>query len=117
MSEGHLPHPERNDQLHRCVERYEAMRRQNTTFFFDVEEFEIIIEHYLEQSDARRAREVLDLAPDAGTPGMREQFDCHWTWARVLEPDKPTWNLEPWRPPVGADLMAAEGCNPGGPEV
>ncbi|HMT50863.1 DUF2599 domain-containing protein [Dietzia sp. UBA5065] len=62
-------------------------------------------------------REVLDLAPDAGTPGMREQFDCHWTWARVLEPDKPTWNLEPWRPPVGADLMAAEGCNPGGPEV
>jgi len=38
------------------------MRRQHTTFFFDVEEFEIIIEHYLEQSDTRRAMDVLDLA-------------------------------------------------------
>ncbi|MBB0970495.1 DUF2599 domain-containing protein [Dietzia aerolata] len=61
--------------------------------------------------------EVLRLAPDADTPGMREQFDCHWTWARLLEPDKPTWNLEPWRPVVEADRMLLEGCNPGGPEV
>lgn len=61
--------------------------------------------------------EVLRLAPDADTPGMREQFDCHWTWARLLEPDKPTWNLEPWRPDVTADVMLLEGCNPGGPEV
>ncbi|TXI77258.1 MAG: tetratricopeptide repeat protein [Flavobacteriales bacterium] len=75
MSEGHLPHPERNDQLHRCVERYEAMRRQNTTFFFDVEEFEIIIEHYLEQSDARRAREVLDLA-QRQHPGSVDLMFC-----------------------------------------
>lgn len=62
-------------------------------------------------------QEVLRLAPDADTAGMREQFDCHWTWARILEPDKPTWNIEPWRPVVGADRMLAEGCNPGGPEV
>lgn len=62
-------------------------------------------------------QEVLQLAPDAGTPGMREQFDCHWTWARILEPDKPTWNLEPWRPVVADEQMLAEGCNPGGPEV
>lgn len=61
--------------------------------------------------------EVLRLAPDADTPGMREQFDCHWTWARLLEPEKPTWNLEPWRPVVEADRMLLEGCNPGGPEV
>ena len=61
--------------------------------------------------------EVLRLAPDADTPGMREQFDCHWTWARLLEPDKPTWNLEPWRPVVPAESMLLEGCNPGGPEV
>lgn len=62
-------------------------------------------------------REVLALAPDGDTPGMREQFDCHWTWARILEPDKPTWNLEPWRPVVADEQMLAEGCNPGGPEV
>ncbi|PTM89407.1 uncharacterized protein DUF2599 [Dietzia psychralcaliphila] len=62
-------------------------------------------------------QEVLQLAPDADTPGMREQFDCHWTWARILEPDKPTWNLEPWRPVVADEQMLAEGCNPGGPEV
>lgn len=61
--------------------------------------------------------EVLNLAPDADTPGMREQFDCHWTWARLLEPDKPTWNLEPWRPVVPAETMLLERCNPGGPEV
>jgi len=62
-------------------------------------------------------QEVLRLAPDAGTPGRWEQFDCHWTWARILEPDKPTWNVEPWRPVVGPERMLAEGCNPGGPEV
>lgn len=62
MNEGPPPQPERNDQVHDCVERYQSMREQNATFFFDVEEFEIIIEHYLEQSDTRRAREVLELA-------------------------------------------------------
>lgn len=62
MNEGPLPQPERNDQVHNCVERYESMRDQDATYFFDVEEFEIIIEHYLEQSDNRRAKEVLDLA-------------------------------------------------------
>ncbi|MET3861946.1 hypothetical protein ABIE38_002882 [Dietzia sp. 2505] len=62
-------------------------------------------------------QEVLALAPDGDTPGMRQQFDCHWTWARILEPDKRTWNLEPWRPVVADEQMLAEGCNPGGPEV
>lgn len=62
-------------------------------------------------------REVLQLAPAADSPGMWEQFDCHWTWARLLEPDKPSWNIEPWRPVVDPDRMLAEGCNPGGPEV
>ncbi|MBX2974303.1 MAG: tetratricopeptide repeat protein [Flavobacteriales bacterium] len=62
MSESHHPHPERNDQAHGCVERYESMRQHGTMYFFDVEEFEIIIDHYLEQSDARRAKEVLELA-------------------------------------------------------
>src|SRR6478672_1717934 len=44
--------------------------------------------------------EVVRLAPDAAQPGMRAQFDCHWTYARLVHPDKPSWNIEPWRPVV-----------------
>jgi hypothetical protein len=60
--------------------------------------------------------EVLALAPDAGTPGMREQFLCHWEVAEVLQPGKTSWNLEPWRPVVDDTTMIGSGCNPGGPE-
>ena len=68
--------------------------------------------------DADRAwQEVLRLAPDADSPGMRAQFVCHWDFARTLEPDKPTWNIEPWRPVVDELGMLTAGCNPGGPEV
>lgn len=60
--------------------------------------------------------EVLRLAPDADQPGMRAQFDCHWAYARLVQPDKPSWNIEPWRPVVTESQMADAGCNPGGPE-
>jgi Protein of unknown function (DUF2599) len=60
--------------------------------------------------------EVLRLAPDADQPGMRAQFDCHWTYARIAQPDKPSWNLEPWRPVVSESQMVDARCNPGGPE-
>lgn len=56
--------------------------------------------------------EVVALAPDATSPGMRQQFACHWVFARVAEPDKPTWNLEPWRPVVPDAEMIAARCNP-----
>jgi hypothetical protein len=52
---------------------------------------------------------VLALAPDADSPGMREQFDCHQSFAKSKE----SWNLEPWRPAVGGAEMLASGCNPG----
>ncbi|MGB6209826.1 DUF2599 domain-containing protein [Mycobacterium sp.] len=60
--------------------------------------------------------EVLAQAPDAATPGMREQFLCHWELAEVVEPGKISWNLEPWRPVVDAATMVGSGCNPGGSE-
>jgi hypothetical protein len=60
--------------------------------------------------------EVLALAPEAATPGMREQFMCHWNYAEVAEPGKTSWNLEPWRPVVDDQQMIAAGCNPGGTE-
>lgn len=62
-------------------------------------------------------REVLRKAPNAGTAGMRAQFDCHWQLARLAAPKKPSWNLEPWRPVVSAQRMYDTRCNPGGPEV
>ncbi|MGB3707629.1 DUF2599 domain-containing protein [Gordonia sp. (in: high G+C Gram-positive bacteria)] len=61
-------------------------------------------------------REVLALDPSADTPGMKAQFDCHWTFARLVEPNKPTWNLEPNRPVVTPEEMIASRCNPGMPE-
>ncbi|MEC3956600.1 DUF2599 domain-containing protein [Nocardia sp. CDC153] len=64
----------------------------------------------------RAWQEVLTDAPDADTPGMYDQFRCHWEWARVVAPDKPSWNLEPWRPAVGYDATVVAMCNPGGPE-
>ena len=60
--------------------------------------------------------EVLALAPDANTAGMREQFICHWELAEVAEPGRISWNLEPWRPVVDAATMVGSGCNPGGSE-
>ena len=58
--------------------------------------------------------EVLALSPDAGTPGMRQQFLCHWELAEVVQPGKTSWNLEPWRPVVDDTTMVGAGCNPGG---
>ena len=58
--------------------------------------------------------EVLALAPEAATPGMHEQFRCHWELAEAFEPGKPSWNLEPWRPVVDDTTMVSSGCNPGG---
>lgn len=61
--------------------------------------------------------EVLAQAPDAGTPGMRAQFLCHWRFAEFAEPGKLSWDLEPWRPVVTDSVMLAAGCNPGGAEL
>ena len=61
-------------------------------------------------------REVLADAPDADTPGMRAQFDCHWNFARAVAPDKPSWNIEPSRPVVTDQVMFETRCNPGAPE-
>jgi Protein of unknown function (DUF2599) len=60
--------------------------------------------------------EVLVMAPNADTPGMRAQFICHWQFAEIAQPGKTSWNLEPWRPVVDDADMVASGCNPGGPE-
>jgi hypothetical protein len=67
-------------------------------------------------SDERAWQEVVDRSADADAPGMRDQFICHWAWARLVQPNKPSWNLEPWRPAVGYPATVEAHCNPGGPE-
>jgi hypothetical protein len=51
---------------------------------------------------------VIGAEPEADTPGMRAQFQCHALGA----PDKASWNLEPWRPEVDGLEMLAARCNP-----
>jgi uncharacterized protein DUF2599 len=60
--------------------------------------------------------QVVALSPDAGTPGMREQFVCHLRFAEFAEPGKVSWNIEPWRPIVNGASMIESRCNPGGAE-
>jgi tetratricopeptide (TPR) repeat protein len=75
MNEGYLPLPDRDDDQQGCVERYEAMLNRNDHYFFDVEEFEMIIEHYLEQNDLRKAKQVLDYAHQQH-PGALDLMFC-----------------------------------------
>ncbi|MEV5646936.1 DUF2599 domain-containing protein [Nocardia sp. NPDC052254] len=60
--------------------------------------------------------EIVAATPDADSPGMHDQFACHWVWARLVAPNKPSWNLEPWRPAVGYEATVQAMCNPGGPD-
>ena len=60
--------------------------------------------------------EVLTLSPEANSPGMKHQFQCHWEFAELAQPGKVSWNLEPWRNEVSDQVMADAHCNPGGTE-
>ena len=60
--------------------------------------------------------EILADTPDADSPGMYDQFACHWVWARLVAPNKASWNLEPWRPAPGYEATVQAMCNPGGPD-
>jgi tetratricopeptide (TPR) repeat protein len=73
MNEGSQPLPDRDDQR-ACVQRYEAMMSRNDKQFFDVEEFELIIDHYLEANEVKRAREVLDFAKQLHPGSVDLQF-------------------------------------------
>lgn len=74
MNEGSLPLPG-HDQQRDAVERYEAMMDRNDVLFFDVEEFEQIIDHYLENNEPKKAQEVLRLAYQQH-PGAPDLLFC-----------------------------------------
>lgn len=42
------------------IERYESMRQNNHSCYFDVEDFESIVSYYLYNDDAEKAREAID---------------------------------------------------------
>jgi hypothetical protein len=47
--------------------------------------------------------------------GMRDQYICHQQIVAVRDPNKPTWNIDEWRPDVGYPETVNASCNPGGP--
>jgi hypothetical protein len=47
--------------------------------------------------------------------GMRDQYICHVQIVSVRAPNKPTWNLDEWRPDVSYLDTINSSCNPGGP--
>lgn len=46
------------------------------------------------------------------TSSMRDQLYCHIDAVRFREPNKPSWNLDTWRPRVSYATMLARRCNP-----
>ncbi|NDL58432.1 DUF2599 domain-containing protein [Phytoactinopolyspora mesophila] len=56
--------------------------------------------------------EVIRLEPEADHVNMRDQFRCHVEFARIAEPEKPSWNLELWRPDAGYLATVLTQCNP-----
>lgn len=74
MNDGHRGSHDRSEEQIACVKRYEAMMGMNNTGFFDVEEFGLIIDHYLSNNEARRAQSVLDVAKRQHPDALELQF-------------------------------------------
>lgn len=49
--------------------------------------------------------------------GMRDQFICHQQIVAIRAPNKPSWNLDEWRPNVSYAATVAAQCNPGGHSI
>lgn len=45
--------------------------------------------------------------------GLRDQYICHQQVVAIVEPEKPTWNIDEWRPDVSYLQTVNERCNPG----
>ena len=60
--EGRHNPPGREEEQLECVRKYEDMMRMEQRPYFDVEEFALIIGHYLDKSDTRRALQVVEYA-------------------------------------------------------
>jgi tetratricopeptide (TPR) repeat protein len=61
MQESH-EHYFEEDSLYQAIARFEDMMRSKTTSYFDVYEFELIVDYYLDQHDFSKAEDALDIA-------------------------------------------------------
>ncbi|NMC41927.1 MAG: tetratricopeptide repeat protein [Bacteroidales bacterium] len=52
----------REEEISRVVQRFERMKRNNENYFFDVIEFETIIDYYLERNNQTKALEAASIA-------------------------------------------------------
>ena len=50
------------DEVQKIVQKYEYLLRQNKTFFFDISDFEYIIDYYLYAEESRKALEAIEIA-------------------------------------------------------
>lgn len=80
MNESRHNPPGREEEQKQCVEQYEAMLRDARKPYFDVDQYALIIGHYLDKNDYRRAKDTVDLALGQH-PG---DFDLRFWEAHVL---------------------------------
>jgi len=68
--------PEYNEEVKGLVDRYEEMLRKKTSIYFDLDEFETLIEHYVNERKFEEASEVVrhgsSIFPDSTMLMMRE---------------------------------------------
>jgi tetratricopeptide (TPR) repeat protein len=75
MSEGKLPFSEGDDAAAESIKRFEHMLKKNDQYFFDVEEYEMMVDHYLRRGNTAKAQRVLDMA-HAQHPGSTNLLFC-----------------------------------------
>ena len=44
------------------LDRFEDMLKANEAYFFDVEEFEVLVDYYLDKSDTKKAKKAIDFS-------------------------------------------------------
>ena len=62
MSEGMLPYSDNDDATENSVNRFERMLKRNDEYFFDVQEYEMLVDHYLRAGEIKKAEKVIQLA-------------------------------------------------------
>ena len=63
MNESHENTPEHNDP-NQSVQRFERMLKNNEFYFFDVEEFEDLVDYYIEIGNPRQALMAIEIGCD-----------------------------------------------------
>ncbi len=106
MNESHRPQPERNAAQQQCVQRYEAMEASQGKVFFDVAEIELIVDHYLERNEPRRAAKVIAFAKQMHPGSLEVTFGeavvmmALGRLGKALELLEAIEKIEPWNEEV-----------------